>query len=76
MTIAAEIGRGFWWFRINGRGWRCANRKIYAPLILERLGRIRVLRLGRWSIARLKPDDTAGVKVPRGLSFIERGRLL
>lgn len=47
---------GGWWFRIYGYGLRCSDRTKREALFSERAGLVRVLRVGKWSIAFLSPS--------------------
>lgn len=48
---------GFFWFRIYGYGLRFADRSKHAPLFSERTGRVKVLKIGKWSILFLRRKD-------------------
>ena len=53
--IQLQTYNGGFWFRLFGYGFSVVNRHKHAALFSERLGYIKVLRLGRYSIKSLLP---------------------
>lgn len=48
MIFSYYIGKGMFWFRINGRGLSIKNIREHKLLFSERIGEIKILKIGRW----------------------------
>ncbi len=55
--ICGARWRGGFWIRVFGYGIRVVDRKQHPPVFSERMGLVKVLRIGRYSIGYLPKAD-------------------